>query len=146
MSGGRLALPTLILGGIGTVFMLGATEGAHTDGLLAAAGLATWGFLALCWVVAFRNARYAAWARSRFADPTPKAPRSAFWKGAAAGLCAALTAVAWGTHLTGHGTSDGARQAGGAIAWLVGSWGALALPLLTGAIWSKIVATRVPRP
>ena len=103
-----------------------------------------WAFLAVCWVDALRQARYDAWARARMRYDRPRAPASAFWKGAGMGLLIAVGVAVWGNGLMLRGGTDQARGAGGVVVWLLSSWGVIVLPLLCGALWAKVVATRIP--
>ena len=79
MSSGRMALPTVIIGGVGCVFLAGATQGEAVSGVLLLGALAIWGFLGFLWWLHFRNERLQAKALS---NPHWKPKRKGgFWVG-----------------------------------------------------------------
>ncbi|KRB10280.1 hypothetical protein [Lysobacter sp. Root690] len=144
MSAAHMLPATLLLGGSGTIAVLGSPEAGARAPIYLVGGLAIWGVLALLWMLNIRAARYHAWALQNYRAGPPKAPKGAFWKGAGVGLLLTIGGLICAVYLLAHG-GPGVQELAGWVLLIGGGWGLTLVPLVAGWAWVQIAATRIPR-
>ena len=133
-----MGLPTIFIGGFGTVLLAGAQQ--MSSWTMAFAALTVFGFLVLLWAISLQKASQYAWLVARFRSTEKVAARpGAFFKGAVLGLSW------WVVGLFAYKLDIAQVNSHGRQELLLAVMlGVFLLPLLTGWLWSALSAARIP--